>query len=343
MLPDGIAFATMSSSQPLLSITIPTYNRAPRLSQCLEMLRERIAELPEPRPAIEVLVIDNASTDDTAAVAARGGQVFEKFRYVRNERNLGIDGNIHRCTQLARGEWIQMLSDDDLLLPGALVHVFATLQTHTAADFVFLNVLSFVNELPPPGQRIPRIPLAADLVCTDPSVVVETCRIWMTFLSSFVVRRSAWNRSQALERYIGTDIYLTYALFDLLSGARESVILARPLVAARGHFSGSYRIFYAFGYQWTEVLLRHAPSIGFDAARMRAVLRKTVREDLTGRVLVYRMDSTRLNDKERANVRHAMVGLSKASTGLWLAMNAPLWLLRAVRSTRRALRGALTS
>ena len=330
-------------TQTFLSITIPTYNRAPRLQQCLTMIAARIAELPRDHQPIEVLVVDNASTDDTEAVAAQQSNLFSKFRYERNESNLGIDGNIHRCSQLARGRWVQLLSDDDLLLPGALVTVINRLLRHEDADFVFLNVISFTDKLPQPPEYEPRIPVREDLIFTDPNQMVETCHIWLTFLSSFVFRRDAWNRSPALTSFVGTDIYLSYALLDLLSKAQKSVVVAQPLVAARAHFSGSYRIFYAFGHQWTELLTRYAPAIGFNARRMDAVLRRTVRQDLLIRVVRYRVEGNRLSPDERTNVFHSVRGPSLTAIMLWIAVETPQALVNAfvevLRSARRALRG----
>jgi glycosyltransferase involved in cell wall biosynthesis len=328
---------------PLLSITVPTYNRAPRLRQCLAMLAERVGELRQPRPRVEVLVVDNASTDDTPLAAAAGGAAFDEFRFVRNDSNLGIDGNIHRCSQLARGEWVHFMSDDDLLLPGALQRVVDAIRVHPRADFLFHNVLSFVDELPPPAAWTPRLPLTQDLTCTDQNLLVEICGIWLTFLSSFVFRREAWNRSGKLERYVGTDIYLSYALFDLLSGARESVVLAQPGVAARAHFSGSYRIFYAFGYQWPELLLVHAPAIGFDRRRMFGVLRRSIRVDLLWRVLTYRFKSGELREEDRRNVAHSLRGWSRATALLWFAVHTPRPLLLATGKALKAARGLLHS
>lgn len=322
---------TPSTSVPFLSITIPTYNRSARLRQCLLMLEQRIAELSAPAPLVEVLVVDNASTDDTTAVveAARGS--FTCLSYVRNDTNLGIDGNIHRCSQLAHGTWVQLLSDDDILLPDTLRHVVENLTAHPQANFFFLNVITFVDELPPPADWKPRIVLDQNLVCHNANDIVTVCGIWLTFLSSFVFRRESWSASPRLLEYIGTDIYLSYALFDLLASARETVVLARPLVAARACFSGNYRIFYAFGHQWPELLLTHAPTIGFDATVMQTALRRSIRSDLLSRVLHYRLNVGELKAEERRYVFHGAQQLSISTVLLWVAMVLPHWLLRGVR------------
>jgi glycosyltransferase involved in cell wall biosynthesis len=301
------------------------------------MLVERLAEVGPTTPEIEILVVDNASTDETSEVVKTGYSLFANFRYERNDSNLGIDGNIHRCSQLAAGQWVQFLSDDDILLPGALLSVLETIKSRTTADFIFLNVVSFVDTLPPPQEWRARIPLSADLVCTDQNRIVETCHIWLTFLTSFVFRREAWNRSRGLESYIGTDIYLSYALLDLLSGAAESIVLAKPLVAARAHFSGSYRIFYAFGRQWTDLLMHHAPMLGFDRERMRNVLRKTIRVDFLYRVVMYRIKQGELSTAERQQVLYAIQGLSIVDIALWLGVSTPAIVLRMTFNCLRAL------
>jgi abequosyltransferase len=172
------------------------------------MIAARIDELPADHPPIEVLVVDNASTDETAAVAARLSALFSQFRYERNESNLGIDGNIHRCSQLATGRWVQLFSDDDLMVQGALVTVIDRLRRHDEdTDFLFLNVISLTDKLPPPSQYQPRIPVREDVVCKDANQMVETCHIWLTFLSSFVFSREAWNRSTTLASYVGSRLW----------------------------------------------------------------------------------------------------------------------------------------
>jgi len=95
---------------PRVSILIPTYNRAHYLPQTIESaLRQDYANL-------EVLLLDNASTDDTADVAARYGKD-SRFRSLRNDTNIGMVRNwrygVYEC---AKGEWFLLLSDDDYLI-----------------------------------------------------------------------------------------------------------------------------------------------------------------------------------------------------------------------------------
>jgi hypothetical protein len=62
---------------------------------------------------IEVLVVDNHSTDNTDKVVASFQD--QRLRYVKNSRNLGLFGNFNRCIELARGEFIHILHSDDTI------------------------------------------------------------------------------------------------------------------------------------------------------------------------------------------------------------------------------------
>ena len=65
---------------------------------------------------VEVLVVDDASSDDPAAVVERLGR--GRTGYVRNEANLGAVATFNRCLELAQGEIVHLLHGDDLVLPG---------------------------------------------------------------------------------------------------------------------------------------------------------------------------------------------------------------------------------
>lgn len=100
-----------------VSVLIPTYNRARLLDRCLESV------LAYPRENIEVLVADNATTDDTPNILAKFGD--PRLRYWRHAINVGIERNILSLVRAAKGEWIFFLTDDDYLLPGGLEKLLA--------------------------------------------------------------------------------------------------------------------------------------------------------------------------------------------------------------------------
>lgn len=95
----------MTTDTPLVSICIPTYNRA-------GMVEKAIASaLAQTYQNIEVIVVDNASTDNTREVMQQFAN--PRLSYHVNEKNLGLFGNFNRCIQLAQGEYIHILHSDD--------------------------------------------------------------------------------------------------------------------------------------------------------------------------------------------------------------------------------------
>jgi glycosyltransferase involved in cell wall biosynthesis len=95
--------------EPLVSICIPTYNRAAMIGKAIE------SALDQTYRNIEVIVVDNASSDDTTSVVAAYKD--ERLRYVRNDRNLGLFGNFNRCIDLAQGVYLHILHSDDYIDP----------------------------------------------------------------------------------------------------------------------------------------------------------------------------------------------------------------------------------
>ncbi|OCB18791.1 glycosyltransferase family 2 protein [Mycobacterium intracellulare] len=101
-----------SLASPLISVCVPMHNNGTTIERCLRSI------LDQDGVNFEIVVVDDQSTDDSAAVAAtmlRPGD-----RLIRNEPRLGLNGNHNKCLELARGAYIQFVHGDDWLLPGAL-------------------------------------------------------------------------------------------------------------------------------------------------------------------------------------------------------------------------------
>ena len=100
------------SGRPLISVVIPAYNEAARLPASLARIRSAFdASLPD---AYEIIVCDNNSTDDTAALAERAGckVVFEPVNQISRARNRGAGA--------ASGEWLVFIDADSWPTPGLI-------------------------------------------------------------------------------------------------------------------------------------------------------------------------------------------------------------------------------
>lgn len=122
---------------PSVSICIPTYNGAPYLEACL------LSACSQTYADIEILVLDDGSSDDSVAIARRVAETDNRIRVEVNERNLGLVGNWNRCVERTQSPWIKFLFQDDLLHPEcvALLLAEAELQGKRLAvcdrDFIF--------------------------------------------------------------------------------------------------------------------------------------------------------------------------------------------------------------
>ena len=98
------------TKEPLISIVIPTYNRAAYLRQAIN------SALSQDYPNFEVIVVDDGSTDETPQICAEYG---EKIWYMR-KKNGGTGSALNLGIRNMKGDWFKWLSSDDVLEPHAL-------------------------------------------------------------------------------------------------------------------------------------------------------------------------------------------------------------------------------
>jgi glycosyltransferase involved in cell wall biosynthesis len=108
-----------------ISIVIPTYNHGRYIGEAIE------SALAQSRPADEILVVDNDSTDNTRDVVAR----YQQVRYI-HQTNQGICGSSNRGLREAIGEYVVFLHSDDHLLPNHLETSLRAFQERPGAGLV---------------------------------------------------------------------------------------------------------------------------------------------------------------------------------------------------------------
>jgi glycosyltransferase involved in cell wall biosynthesis len=131
-------------SLPLVSILIPTYNRAALLPQAIQ------SALDQTYPSIEILILDDCSPDDTTSAAAPFTND-PRVRYIRHQTNLGLPRNWQYGIDNARGEFFTILHDDDAFEPTFVKTLLAPLLGDPDL------VLSFCDQwvMDPSGHRNP--------------------------------------------------------------------------------------------------------------------------------------------------------------------------------------------
>lgn len=114
----------MIKVEKILSICIPTYNRAKYLDMSLTAITQQILELETNE--VEILVSDNCSSDNTQKVVEKYHEL--QVNYIRNAENIGADNNFLQCMNKAIGKYILLLGDDDILQPGSIKYIIKVLK-----------------------------------------------------------------------------------------------------------------------------------------------------------------------------------------------------------------------
>jgi len=114
---------------PRVSVCIPTFNGAKYLRACLD------SAFTQTFPDIEVIVVDDCSTDNTVALVESYRD--QRLRLFRNERNQGLVGNWNECVRRAHGDFIKFLFQDDLLYPQCVARMMAVFAQHPDLGMVF--------------------------------------------------------------------------------------------------------------------------------------------------------------------------------------------------------------
>ena len=145
-----LVYDNCQSKSPLISIMIPTYKRSDLIIDAIRSAITQATEL-----SFEVVIVDNDQNDAairrTILVAKSLG--CKNFRYYKNVKNIGLYGNWNRCLQLARGKWLTILNDDDLLDSSWLEKVYSVTKEHHDATVVACGVRARTKKIKGPPLR----------------------------------------------------------------------------------------------------------------------------------------------------------------------------------------------
>jgi glycosyltransferase involved in cell wall biosynthesis len=204
-----------------VSIIIPCFNVEPFVAECIE------SALAQTYSDTEIICIDNNSTDNTWKVISAYAQKYLGKIIADKESKRGAPAARNKGLSLAKGEWIQFLDADDLLMPTKLEHQVKILQTETHAEIIIGNMIkNFVKS-------------------KDVLVGLHKANIWEALIKggagctcSNLYRMSAlksvngWKEDQRSSQE-------AYLLFSLLKAGKVTVFDEEPLTYIRERASGS--------------------------------------------------------------------------------------------------------
>ena len=221
----------------MLTVAIPTYNRAEEMSALLDSVVSQIPDVD--RGFVNVLVSDNASSDNTEEVVRRYMPKFSNLGadllYRRNEQNTGFSPNVDRAICHSPDEFVLVMGDDDGLELGALVFLQGILKRHKELDVFFLSSRTYSADLVTPVDARQNTSISQGNERTGEHAVifadgVEYIRVHRGYppalVSGYVFRKSAWEKVSASDFYDSISIHMLVATRILLRHGRvgESII-----------------------------------------------------------------------------------------------------------------------
>ena len=175
---------------PLVSILVPSYNGAAFLREALDSI------LAQTYSNIEVILLDDASTDDTPSIAAEYGS---RISYVRQTQNLGIYDNVNVGIARARGSLIATYHADDLYLPAIVEAQVEYFESHPDVGAVFCSDI-FVDAH---GHEYGRISLPTDVRGGQPLYYPVVLNALLKYKNRFLVCPTAMVRA-SVHMAVGT-------------------------------------------------------------------------------------------------------------------------------------------
>lgn len=221
------------TSRLTLSICIATWNRAHYLSQLLDSLKGQVNE------EVEVVVSDNASTDDTQAVASAAGKSFAHFLYHRNAENIGAERNFESAVRRSRGRYCWIVGDDDVVEAGAVDTVLQALRsgddiylgdrTTTDVNMAVLQVERWLDDPPADGRFV--MQSARDLAGYFHKA--RSIGAVFSYVSVFIFSRERWDRVTLWGEFVGTGYAHAAVCVSILAQGATLTYLGRSIVLCR--------------------------------------------------------------------------------------------------------------
>lgn len=227
-------------TKPLLTIAIPTYNRAGYLRELLSSLAGQLRD----EARLELMISDNASPDETRAVVEESIARGMKIRYIRNAQNIGSDANFLQCFEQARGKYVWLFSDDDLIVPGGVSRI---LEYCEGADYDLVSFSYYpIAEAAPPILAGPRRD-AIDI--SDPKEYAKRVHVFFTFISGNIINKDTVLAAspKPFSELIGTGLIQLGWTYTALNRFSRGLYIREKLIAVRLNNTGGYKLFQVFG------------------------------------------------------------------------------------------------
>lgn len=243
----------MRSSQPRLTIAVPTYNRSSNLALLLGVLAHELVS----EPSVELIISDNCSPDDTPNVVEQFIQAGLRCRYIRNAHNIGPDLNFLQCFNSATGDFVWIFGDDDILLPGSIATILGLIDGQDI-DLVYLAPFGFVEDPAERGQANPS-PRSKTLRDAGKFVHAVGLKGDLALITAMIVnkRRIEMYPHPPFSDALNTNLLQLSWVFTALNHFQQGIVVDRGLYAVcEKDPSRPFDVARVFGVNWHSLAMK---------------------------------------------------------------------------------------
>jgi glycosyltransferase involved in cell wall biosynthesis len=229
-----------SPTRPLLTIAIPTYNRAGCLKELLSGLTDQLKN----ERRVELMISDNASPDETRAVVEEFIAGGTQMRYIRTPQNIGADANFLQCFEQARGKYVWLFSDDDLIVRGGVAKILSYCES---ADYDLISLSNYpLDEAQPPlsaGSHYDAMDIS------DAREYAKRVHVFFTFISGNIINKDTVLAAgpKPFSELIGSSLIQLSWTYTALNRFSRGLCIREKLIGVRLNNTGGYKLFEVFG------------------------------------------------------------------------------------------------
>lgn len=223
----------MSSSRPKLSICIPTYNRSRFLPDAFASITAQSS------PETELVVSDNASTDDTSELVEAWRTRISQLTYFRASNNQGADRNYLQSVESASGDYCWLHGSDDVLESNAVASVLPLLDQRPAVIVTDRSIVSFDLSRQLGREHVASLTDMAAFRGDSESDLLRYLKsvnhftAIFPFLSNLIVDRELWLKQPPMHEFVGSAWVHVAKIFSMLQNGGTLLYLPQPLVRYR--------------------------------------------------------------------------------------------------------------
>ncbi len=229
-----------------LSICMATFNRGKFIGETLDSI------LTQMDSRVELVVVDGASPDNTPEVMAQYLSRYPEIRYYREQTNSGVDADYDKAVGYAKGEYCWLMTDDDLLRPGAISRVLTELQG--GQDLVVVNAQIRNADLSEIFQE------SLFKTCSDKQYDLRDGESFfsemtesLSFIGCVVIKRKLW-LSRNRELYFGSLFVHVGVIFQQPLLSKISTVSERLIAIRYGNAMWTSRSFEIWMFLWPQLV-----------------------------------------------------------------------------------------